>query len=245
MSLAQDLVNMFAAAGAPGMTPQAAAEWIASEGSVEPTNPLGILYSTDMGGTGSHTATGSNGHLAVFSSPQAGLAAAAYLVTHSVLFSGILQAVRGGNANAQANAIITSDWSGSSHYQNGAGWAWSAGGQQGPTAGNATAEKLGSGPAGPLLVKKNPDGTCPAGYVETYPGFFGQGPIPYMFSSPTCILQQSTPANPSGGTNPVAQAAGQIITLNAPGLSPAIVDGALLVLILLLGYQGVRMVVGD
>ena len=115
------LVGYLASHGAGGMCESTAEQWLHAESSSIPTNPLGILYTTDYAGNGSHTAIGKQGRFATYSSDLAGMDAAGYLILHSSWASGIRAAIKSGDCHNQAKAIVQSPWAGG-HYNHGNGW---------------------------------------------------------------------------------------------------------------------------
>ena len=95
-----------------GLAPSVASAWLTNEGQsvANPTNPLNIV----KGGTPGQT--GSSGGFGTYSSPQAGLDAAAWLLTANSAYSNILSAIQSGTPLQQAQAIQNSPWA-AGHYQ--------------------------------------------------------------------------------------------------------------------------------
>jgi hypothetical protein len=82
--------------------------WNECQSAPNPTNPLNIIKGGTPGQVGSYGAFG------VYSSPQAGLNAAAWLIRNGS-YSGIRSAIATGDSNAQAVAIQSSPWA-AGHY---------------------------------------------------------------------------------------------------------------------------------
>jgi hypothetical protein len=103
------IANATALANATGLTVQAAMAWLLAEQQQvpNPTNPLNIEVGGTPGQTGVlHTSYGSFG---TYASPQAGIAAAAWLIAHGD-YAGIRAAIASANAWLQARAIDLSRW---------------------------------------------------------------------------------------------------------------------------------------
>lgn len=271
----------------PGLDPRVAAGWFAAENADEPTNPFGILYSTDYASNGSHTAVGSSGRFAVFASRQAGIAAAAHLVQSSIWAAGIRAAIASGNATMQRLAIIASPWAGG-HYVHGAGfpsltaesaYAGTLGANASTGAPAATYTLAATPPAGgcygvtPLAVERGLLGdqgifpiprarlgdpcACPPGYERRLydpqiQGMLGTNYVPkdQLTAGQANACAKSSIAPGSVGLQSVGlpgdpgQALGQGIAAFGQGLVVLAANGAVLVTILALGWQGVRMTVG-
>ena len=92
-----------------GLTPAAALAWLQAEQQQvpNPTNPLNITAGGTPGESG--TLRTSYGTFATYSSPQAGLDAAAWLIANGQ-YSGIRATLGTGDSTAQAKAIDASKW---------------------------------------------------------------------------------------------------------------------------------------
>lgn len=108
-----------------GLDYKVAYAWLTQEG-VTPqsyfanrNNPLGIKNTTDTG-SGYKTGVGprsesANSPYAAYNSPEDGLRAAAWVLTHIPRYKKVLAAIKAGDPNAQMNAIIGSGWA-QGHY---------------------------------------------------------------------------------------------------------------------------------
>lgn len=94
----------------PGLPASVARAWLACESQEidNPTNPLNILYS------GHRTQTGKRGRFATYTSPEAGLDDAAWLIANLSYYTHV-RAALGGSPIVIAHAIEDSPWAGG-HY---------------------------------------------------------------------------------------------------------------------------------
>lgn len=154
-----------------GLAPSVAAAWLANEGQSvpNPTNPLNIR----TGNTPNQT--GSIGGFGTYSSPQAGLDAAAWLLNANKAYKGILAAISGGTPVQQAKAIEASPWA-AGHYAPGNISARVAGGSSTPAPSGGASTPLTS----------TPSTTNPGAFVPQ-PGFTQDG-LPFSQTDANAIL---------------------------------------------------------
>ena len=99
-----------------GLDYHVAYNWLGAENSVYPTNPLGTLYSTNMDAYGSKTAVGATGRFARFATPEDGIRAAAHEILARPYYTGVLAAIRAKDPAAQRLAIVLSPWAGGNNH---------------------------------------------------------------------------------------------------------------------------------
>lgn len=102
-----------------GLDIQVSRNWINAEGSIHPTNLLGILCGNSLG---SGLEIGCDGRFARYRSVSDGLRAAAWLLAHGSHYGEVRQAIASGTPAEQRAAIITSGWA-AGGYRNGAGFS--------------------------------------------------------------------------------------------------------------------------
>jgi hypothetical protein len=102
-----------------GLDNAVALNWIKAEGSIHPTNPLGILCGNSLG---SGLEIGCEGRFARYASVGAGLQAAAWLLIHGSRYGGIRDAIASGSPADQRAAIVASPWAGGG-YRKGKGFS--------------------------------------------------------------------------------------------------------------------------
>jgi hypothetical protein len=245
-----------------GLDNAVALNWLRAEGSIHPTNPLGILCGNSLG---SGLEVGCEGRFARYASVGAGLQAAAWLVVHGSRYGGIRDAIASGTPAQQRAAIVASPWAGGG-YRKGAGFS-SAGisGAAGPTgtptsappasAPSTLADWLGKKPSDPFTeddLARLVEGYHSVGLesiielrvVPILRGYLGRP----LSSLPTSIkIDSQHPAIsliPRTAQSAVTDAVGDLFGDLFAWVPGFVVNGAILVAILGLGYVGIRRVAG-
>ncbi len=241
-----------------GLDTAVALNWLRAEGSVHPTNPLGILCGNSLG---SGLEIDCEGRFARYRSTSDGLRATAWLLAHGSRYGGIRDAIASGTPVEQRAALVASPWAGG-HYRNGAGFSLTGiSGAAGPTGTPAAgppgtdtrtladfpfsalppstpfSEKLLRMLSGDIPVD-NPDR---AQLIATYRSYLGRpiNEVPYL---------TNTFASLAGGLKDfpgaIGEAAGAVFGDLFAWVPGFVVNGAVLVTILVLGYVGIRRVAG-
>lgn len=218
-------------ARATGLDYTIAYDWLRSEGSVIPGNPLGLT-----GG----------GHFLTFPTWQAGMDAIARTIATLPYYAGIRAAIKSANPSAQRAAIIASPWD-KGHY---AGGAHFFGGKPAPTAPVPPSSGLlpflpGSGDVYPIPKDRVADpGACPTGYNRAVVdpqlnGLFGTNYVPIDQLAPgeanACVKSNIGPGSIVGQ---------EVQHATVGALAGVAVNGGLLVVAAALGIMGLRRILG-
>ena len=281
-TLAQALVSDLAGMGYPGMQSSVATAWITREGiggkpqqagAAPPTNPLGIRPCPGCSGSGLEI--GSFNGFASYPTDLDGIRAAAYLLVHNPAYSGVLQAVRSGNAQAQAVAIIDSHWDGDGHYAGHLGqWSdpnYAKSGSGGSSSGSGNLPAWGglvSFPVGHILTQADVqtimDALTKAGYFKSdWSGVaqmqaynilksgIGMAWTPDFLKAAQAAFLGTAASEPGANVDLAGAIAGIPVALAgipaalAGAVAPVVLNLGILGLAALLIYTGVRRVIGE
>ncbi len=247
-----------------GLDVAVALNWLNAEGSIHPTNPLGILCGNSLG---SGLEIGCEGRFARYRSVGDGLRAAAWLLAHGSHYGGVREAIESGTPVEQRTAIVTSGWAGGG-YRKGAGFS---------TVGISGI----AGPTGtPTGILASSPGSGAAGTTTTLDKLLGLPASTPIDAGTIKSIDQRVKDLETKGTISHAVAQGLLQQIGAYGVGAAhgmrstllgevtvdlltgyvpqpdvfgalfgwvpgtLVNGAVLVLILGLGYVGIRRVAG-
>src|ERR1035437_269566 len=164
-----------------GLATSVSSAWLTNEGQSvsNPTNPLNIV----KGGTPGQT--GSSGGFGTYASPQAGLDAAAWLLSANSAYSNIINAIKSGTPLQQAQAIQNSPWAAGHYGYSNISSMISSTGTTAPSGGASTPITSTPTATNPPSMS-NASSTAPTGVVA--------GTLSAMFSQlkPTYPLDQTT-----------------------------------------------------
>ncbi len=245
-----------------GLDVAVALNWLNAEGSIHPTNPLGILCGNSLG---SGLEIGCEGRFARYRSVGDGLRAAAWLLTHGSHYGQVREAIASGTPAEQRTAIITSGWAGGG-YRRGAGFSTvGISGAAGPTGAPPTATPA-SAPAGGTtttldkllgLPASTPiDARTIKSIDQRVKDLEAKGTITHEVAQG--LLQQIGAYGVGTAHGMQSTLLGEVTVDISTGYVPkpdlfgavfgwvpgTLVNGAVLVAILVLGYVGIRRVAG-
>lgn len=248
----------YLAALLPGLCVQVARAWLAAEGggpgANNPLNNTCTASGLDESYTGVRCASGS---FANYPSVEVGLQASAWMVKHGD-YAGIRAAIATHNPQVQRQAIIASPWAGG-HYANGAAFPQVSGACQAPSGGSpsgisqASDVTTGGSTVDWTAILSNAAAGNPPASGATFREWFASDPLGrdqslvYETTSSLGLLDAPVTAgalakigaalNAEGAQPPPSGSkTGQGIGL--PDLAPLLVNGAVILLIVGLGYKG-------
>lgn len=250
----------------PGLCVQVARAWLAAEGggpgANNPLNNRCTASGLDESYTGVRCESFAN-----YPSIEVGLQASAWMVRHGD-YAGIRSAIATHNPQIQRQAIIASPWDGTGHYGGGADFPAVSGSCQAPSGGTQTGIPQGqlasdvttSSAVDWNAILSNVLASHPATSGETFRSWFGSDPLgrdqTIVYNAAGSLGLLDAPVNTTNlakigaylneqGATPPPSGSSTGKGLSLPDLAPLLVNGAVIFLIVALGYKGLTQLLNE